>query len=55
MWKRFYQITVTDQQGNVVHTGEEYSGYATSEELRYLDREYPNCTVEAVFKEEELV
>lgn len=54
MWKRFYEITVTDQQGKVVYRGEEYSGYATSEELRYLDREYPGCTVEAEFKEYEL-
>lgn len=54
MWKRFYEITVTNKAGEVVHRGEEYSGYATSEELRYLDREYPDCTVEAEFKEEEL-
>ncbi len=51
MEKRFYEITVTDQQGKVVHKGEEYSGYSTSEELHYLDRKYPDCTVEAEFKE----
>jgi len=54
MWKRFYKITVTNEAGVVVHKGEEYSGYATSEELLYLDRKYPNCKVEAEFIEHEL-
>ncbi len=54
MWKRFYKITVTNEAGVVVHKGEEYSGYSTSEELRYLDRKYPNCKVEAEFIEYEL-
>ena len=54
LFKRFYEITVTNKAGKVVHKGEEYSGYSTSEELMYLDREYPNCTVEAVYKEEEI-
>ena len=51
MVKRFYEITVTNKAGTVVHKGEEYSGYSTSEELLYLDRKYPDCTVEAEFKE----
>ena len=54
MWKRFYEITVTNKAGNVVHKGEEYSGYSTSEELMYLDRKYPDCKVEAEFKEFEI-
>ena len=54
LFKRFYEITVTNKAGKVVHKGEEYSGYSTSEELMYLDRKYPNCTVEAVYKEEEI-
>ena len=54
MWKRFYEITVTSPEGKLLHKSEEYSGYSTSEELMYLDREYPNCTVEAVYKEEEI-
>ena len=54
MFKRFYEITVTDKSGKVVHTGEEYSGYSTSEELMYLDRQYPDCKVEAEFKEFEI-
>ena len=51
MVKRFYEITVTSPQGKVLRTAEEYSGYATSEEIMYLRREYPDCTVEAEFKE----
>ena len=54
MVKRFYEITVTDKTGKVVYTGEEYSGYSASEELLYLDRKYPECTVEAEFKETDL-
>jgi hypothetical protein len=51
MVKRFYEITVTSLQGKVLRTAEEYSGYATSEEMMYLRREYPDCQVEAEFKE----
>jgi hypothetical protein len=51
MVKRFYEITVTSPQGKVLRTAEEYSGYATSEEMMYLRREYPDCQVEAEFKE----
>jgi len=54
MWKRCYQITVTNKAGEILYKGEEYSGYATSEELMYLDRKYPDCIVEAEFKELEL-
>ena len=51
MWKRFYEITVTSPKGKLLHKSEEYSGYSTSEELMYLDRKYPDCKVEAEFKE----
>jgi len=51
MVKRFYEITVTSNQGKVLHTTEEYSGYATSEEMMYLKKQYPYAKVEAEFKE----
>jgi hypothetical protein len=51
MFKRFYEITITSPDGTLLDTREEYSGYATSEEIMYLKREYPGCTVEAEFKE----
>ena len=54
MVKRFYEITVTSPEGKVLRTAEEYSGYATSEEMMYLRREYPDCKVEAEFKEFEI-
>ena len=54
MWKRFYEITVTSLEGKVLHTAEEYSGYSASEEIMYLKRNYPGCTVEAEFKEFEI-
>lgn len=54
MWKRFYEITVTSPEGKLLHKSEEYSGYSTSEELMYLDRQYPACKVEAEFKEFEI-
>ena len=54
MFKRFYEITVTSPEGKLLHKSEEYSGYSTSEELMYLDRQYPDCKVEAEFKEFEI-
>jgi hypothetical protein len=54
MWKRFYEITVTSPKGKLLHKSEEYSGYSTSEELMYLDKQYPDCKVEAEFKEYEI-
>jgi hypothetical protein len=54
LFKRFYHITVTNQAGKVVSETEEYSGYATSEEMMMLRREHPGCTVEAEFKEFEV-
>lgn len=54
MYKRYYHITVTDSDGKLVYETEEYSGYSTDEEMRYLRRTYPNHRVYAEFKEEEL-
>jgi len=54
MFKCFYEITVTSPEGKVLHKGEEYSGYSTSEEIMYLRRRYPDCKVEAEYKQIDL-
>jgi hypothetical protein len=50
MCKCFYELTVTNLSGEVVHTAEEYSGYSTDEELNWLEKLYPDYTVSAEYK-----